>query len=351
MHKRMTVLPLALVLGITLSSCSTEPPESDLPPLEEITSQPEETNSPSDDTSDSAGPSDSATTKSSMSPPGTPDSPSSNPSTTSSSGQETKSSKSADDPTTKEPTKESSSSSSQGATDNNSSSTTTPEENTTTSTPDEPTRPSPTTEPSSSARATSPEPEEITNGATRTFAPDDRRTNAPTNDAEQRITNTISLPRLDVSAELVPMGVSPDDIVRPVESMSKVSLLTDSAAEAKRRKQAGLGRGLRELDDKYGATTITGHITFGGGKHGAFYALKDLKRGDKIITWDDKGQKRTWKMTQRLLPDKDALPGWVLNGQHSDRVLALVSCYGDWEVRHGSYSHQNNIIIIAEPVD
>jgi LPXTG-site transpeptidase (sortase) family protein len=137
----------------------------------------------------------------------------------------------------------------------------------------------------------------------------------------------LSIPSLNVSAPVVPVGIKPDR-----------SMEIPDASEA----------GWYELGpqpgQKMGSTVIAGHVDHKG-QEGVFIGLRRLEVGAEVSVFDADGTQHRFVVSERYQVDKDELPARELFRVTGDPVLTLITCGGKFSSRKRSYS--DNIVVRA----
>ena len=96
-----------------------------------------------------------------------------------------------------------------------------------------------------------------------------------------------------------------------------------------------------------GSVLIAGHVDSKKNGAGAFYALKDGKKGDRITVTTSDDKTRTYRVTGVRTVKKDALPQ-ALFSRSGEKRLYLVTCGGPFNAKIGHY--RDNVIVSAVPV-
>jgi hypothetical protein len=95
-----------------------------------------------------------------------------------------------------------------------------------------------------------------------------------------------------------------------------------------------------------GSAVVAAHVDSGTQGPGAFFHLRDLVRGDRVVVEMRDGSRRTFVVVARRSYLKAALPAAVFRRSGSPR-LALVTCGGDFDPSVGRYT--DNVVIYATP--
>jgi len=139
----------------------------------------------------------------------------------------------------------------------------------------------------------------------------------------------ISIPAIDVNAEIVPVGLNADGSMETPDFG-----LAGWYTEGPKPGEAGAGVIVAHIDSRRGPDV--------------FYRLNDLAPGDEIVVSQADGATRTWRVESREQTDKDALPADRIWTSAPDPVLRLISCGGIFDRSIGHYT--DNIIVYATPV-
>ena len=96
-----------------------------------------------------------------------------------------------------------------------------------------------------------------------------------------------------------------------------------------------------------GATLIAGHVDSAKRGAGAFYRVKDAKKGDRVVVTTVDGKDRIYRVTGVKTVAKNRLPQSLFT-RTGDRVLYLVTCGGPFNTAIGHY--RDNVILTAVPL-
>lgn len=142
------------------------------------------------------------------------------------------------------------------------------------------------------------------------------------------------VPSLYVSAPVVPQGVTSSNEMSLPDNLHHVGLLDSTSP----------------LDDDAGSTLIAGHVT-AGGHPGALYLLGRVQPGASVSTMDAAGHRTDWVVTSVRNYRKTSLPAEIFQTT-GERTLTLVTCGGEIiRTPDGRWTHEDNIVVIATPVD
>jgi hypothetical protein len=95
-----------------------------------------------------------------------------------------------------------------------------------------------------------------------------------------------------------------------------------------------------------GAILLAGHVDSATRGAGAFYALKNARRGDTVTVTSDDGKARSYRITSMTRVRKAALPASIYS-RTGPRRLVLVTCGGPFDARRGHY--RDNVVVTALP--
>ena len=95
-----------------------------------------------------------------------------------------------------------------------------------------------------------------------------------------------------------------------------------------------------------GAILLAGHVDSAKRGAGAFYALKNARRGDTVTVTSDDGKTRDYRVSTMQRVRKAALPESIYS-RTGRRRLVLVTCGGPFNTATGHY--RDNLIVTAFP--
>ena len=95
-----------------------------------------------------------------------------------------------------------------------------------------------------------------------------------------------------------------------------------------------------------GAILLAGHVDSARRGAGAFYALKNARRGDVVSVTSEDGRTRSYRVTTMRRVRKAALPASIYS-RTGPRRLVLVTCGGPFDERSRHY--RDNVIVTALP--
>ena len=142
----------------------------------------------------------------------------------------------------------------------------------------------------------------------------------------------VEVPSLGIDAPVLPVGIDMDaGALGTPKDIDRVGWFRDGAAPG---------------DDK-GAVLLAGHVDSARRGAGAFYPLKEARRGTRISVRSDDGRTRRYRVTSVKQMRKADLPARVFSRRGKAR-LVLVTCGGRFDERRGHY--RDNIVVTAVPV-
>ena len=142
---------------------------------------------------------------------------------------------------------------------------------------------------------------------------------------------TLSIPALDVEADIRPVGVDKDNQVIIPEEIEAVGWYKFGATP-------GSGQG---------SSVIVGHRDGRNYGKGAFYNLGVLEPGDEITVSNADGANLTYRVTGRESIYKEELTIRELFREQGSEVLTLISCSGYYVPGEG---YDQNVIVTAVPI-
>ncbi len=157
----------------------------------------------------------------------------------------------------------------------------------------------------------------------------DARLIAKTNGSQP---DRVELDRLNIDAPVASVGIDTEEnlLAIPV-NIDRVGFWRDSAT----------------VGAKQGTTLLAGHVDSAKRGAGAFYRLKNARRGDRVTVTAESGRKQRYRITSIRRMRKSRLPESVYRTTGAHR-LVLVTCGGPFDAVKGSY--RDNIVVTAVPV-
>ncbi len=142
---------------------------------------------------------------------------------------------------------------------------------------------------------------------------------------------SLSIPRLDVRAEIDPVGVESDGWVEIPDDVARVGWYRFGPAPGA----------------SSGSAVIVGHRDGWNEGAGALYDLAQVEPGDTIEVEREDGSTLTYTIVSREAIDKTDLPTDELFAEAGDPRLTLISCIGYFDRDNGGYLQ--NIVVTAVP--
>lgn len=145
---------------------------------------------------------------------------------------------------------------------------------------------------------------------------------------------TVRIPRLEVDAEIVSVGIEADgemEIPRDVRTVGWYD-------------PEGFGG---VVPGASGTAVLAGHVDSASQGRGSFYDLKVLEVGDTIEVVHDDGTTSSWIVNDRKTYDKDYLPVDAIFVWEGIPRLVLITCGGPFDRASGHYTE--NIVVLALP--
>lgn len=141
----------------------------------------------------------------------------------------------------------------------------------------------------------------------------------------------LELPRLAVSASVVPVGVGAGGALDVPEDPQVLGWWSSGARP---------GQG-------WGAVVIDGHVDSATRGLGTFARLRDLETGDPVLTVTASGEVRRYRVSGRQQFAKATLPAAEVFSQDGAERLVLITCGGRFDRSRGRYD--DNLVVFAVP--
>ena len=139
----------------------------------------------------------------------------------------------------------------------------------------------------------------------------------------------LSLPSLEVDAEVVPVGLEADGGMEVPDDVSNVGWYSPGV-------EVGAA----------GTAVLAGHVDSRTQGLGALFDLRRLEPGDPVMVSGD-GASTEWRVTGRTRYPKDELPLDDIFRWDGEPRLVLITCGGDFVAEDGEY--RDNVVVYAEP--
>lgn len=142
----------------------------------------------------------------------------------------------------------------------------------------------------------------------------------------------VTIPAINVSTKVLPVGLDPNQALEIPEDITKVGWY-----------ELGVPPGSEQ-----GSAVLVAHRDGRVQGHGVFYNLGALVPGNKILVTTADGGKLYYKVVARELISKKKLPYDELFAIDGPARLTLISCGGYYDKNNGGY--QDNIVVTAVPL-
>jgi Sortase domain len=154
---------------------------------------------------------------------------------------------------------------------------------------------------------------------------------APSPTAAPFTPTRLRVPRLGVDAPVVPVTVQPDGLLAVPGDVDTIGWWSAGAAAAA----------------PSGSVVLVGHVDSARQGPGAFFGLRTLQPGDRVILRSAGDRTAAYTVAARRRYPKSALPSGEVFGQHTTPRLVLVTCGGTFnqETRH----YSDNTVVYAVP--
>jgi sortase (surface protein transpeptidase) len=137
----------------------------------------------------------------------------------------------------------------------------------------------------------------------------------------------IAIPAIDVSAQIVPLGLNPDRTLEVPTNLADTGWFTEGPEPGER-----------------GAAVVVGHVASLSGP-GVFYRLRDLHPGDVIRIRLRDGEVVRYRARSAIVVPKSAFPTKRVYAQTPRPTLRLITCSGTLDASTGQ--HPDNRIVFA----
>lgn len=141
----------------------------------------------------------------------------------------------------------------------------------------------------------------------------------------------IKIPALDVSANVIPVGVDETNAMEIPEDIMEVGWYRFGPAPG----------------SSAGSAVLVAHRDGRVQGHGVFYSLGALNIDDPIIVTDDSGKRMEYRVVARESIPKKKLPVDELFSSDGAPRLTLITCGGYYDRDNGGY--QDNVVVTAVP--
>ena len=141
----------------------------------------------------------------------------------------------------------------------------------------------------------------------------------------------VRVPRIDIDAPVVPVTVRPDGLLAVPSDVRTAGWWSAGAPAAA----------------SSGSVVLAGHVDSARQGPGAFFAIRTLEPGDRVILSSAGGRTAAYPVTARRQYPKSALPAGQVFDQDTAPRLVLVTCGGSFDpaTRHDS----DNVVVYALP--
>ena len=143
---------------------------------------------------------------------------------------------------------------------------------------------------------------------------------------------SVRIAAIDVTAPVTAVGVDRGGAVAIPERVATVGWYRFSAAP-------GAGAG---------STVLVGHADSAEQGEGAFFRLRDLKRGDRIVLAVSGGDTLAYRVVSLAQFSKTSVPLRQLFAGTGTPRLTLITCGGSFDAAHRSY--RENVVVTAVPI-
>lgn len=154
---------------------------------------------------------------------------------------------------------------------------------------------------------------------------------APTRTAASFVPARVLVPRIGLDAPVVPVTVRPDGLLAVPSDVRTVGWWSAGAPAAA----------------PSGSVVLAGHVDSARQGPGAFFRLRTLQPGDRVILSSAGGRTAAYTVAARRQYPKSALPAGQVFDQDTTPRLVLVTCGGSFDRATRHYS--DNVVVYALP--
>lgn len=162
-------------------------------------------------------------------------------------------------------------------------------------------------------------------GTASTIIPTQIPTPTPTLPPPQYFT----IPKIQVAAEVEPVGTDSEGIMQLPTKLTKVGWYS-----------------LGHRPGERGNAVIAGHLDSATGAGAIFYSLSQLEPGDAMIITDTMNTSYTYIVIRKEMYPYDQVPISEVFGPSDKKLLNLITCTGQWNAELHNYSHR--MVIFSE---
>lgn len=142
---------------------------------------------------------------------------------------------------------------------------------------------------------------------------------------------SISIPAIGVRAPVEPIGV---------DTAGEVAIPEDV-------RTVGWYRYSPDLPSQEGSTVLVGHVDSAEQGEGAFFTLRELSAGDRVLIRSAQGRVLTYRVISREMFPKTRVPLDALFSTTGTPRLTLITCGGSFDATIRSY--RDNVVVTAVP--
>ncbi|NYF54879.1 hypothetical protein HDA35_000710 [Micromonospora purpureochromogenes] len=166
--------------------------------------------------------------------------------------------------------------------------------------------------------------------ASTTTAPDTTGTGTGPDALARSNPTTISIPRIGVNADIMPLGTNPDGTIQvpPLDQAQLAGWYSPGPSPG-----------------EVGNAVIVGHVDSATLGPAVFFELGALKPGDTITVNREDGQQAVFTVDSVTSYPKASFPTELVYGPSDKASLRVVTCGGQFDQAAGSYL--DNIIVLA----
>jgi sortase (surface protein transpeptidase) len=138
------------------------------------------------------------------------------------------------------------------------------------------------------------------------------------------IINSLSIPKIGISAQILPVGQNDDGRMGVPPGGNNVGWWKFGAKPG-----------------EPGSTVLAGHYKMDSGEPGIFFRLNELILGDEIKIRDNSGQELVFEIVRKEIYKENEFPlNEVFLGDRVSKMLNLITCTGTYIKELKDYSHR-----------
>lgn len=135
----------------------------------------------------------------------------------------------------------------------------------------------------------------------------------------------ITIPNLGIDTSVVPVGITPENVMEVPSSGSLVGWYTGSPKPGEEQPRASI---------------LTGHFDTTQGLPAVFHTLETIEFGDAVLLKDARGTAYEFSVTDIVSHQLEAFPTEIVYGETNGTYIKLITCDGVWNPDAQSYNQR-----------